>query len=243
MPAHLSSLRGQMRLAAIYQFSRVSRFTTDWVLTTNHKRLAILYFMFILGSGLVGLTLATVVRLEFAYPGQFFIVHTPERYLTIASLHGIVMVFFVVIPLLFGAFANFLLPLQLGVRDVAFPRLNSFMFWLTPSGLVLLMHAIFSDRAHTTTGLVGYGDSRAILRRRFSEVSPEFARFHESSAPSTLAWRLVTITSGDISRPILLRSVAPSFATEPAALWVSRQDADTGHGQRPVAARLKGYSA
>jgi heme/copper-type cytochrome/quinol oxidase subunit 1 len=97
-------------------------------LTTNHKRLALLYFYFILGAGLFGLTLATVIRLELAYPGQLFITQNPERYLTVASLHGVIMVFFVVIPLIFGAFANFLLPLQLGVRDVAFPRLNSFMF-------------------------------------------------------------------------------------------------------------------
>jgi heme/copper-type cytochrome/quinol oxidase subunit 1 len=88
----------------------------------------VLYFVFILISGFVGLILATIIRLELAYPGQFFLAQNAEKYLTLISIHGIVMVFFMIIPLIFGAFGNFLLPTQLGVRDVAFPRLNSFMF-------------------------------------------------------------------------------------------------------------------
>jgi heme/copper-type cytochrome/quinol oxidase subunit 1 len=72
--------------------------------------------------------LATIIRIELAYPGRSILNNNSEKYLTIISLHGIVMVFFVVIPAIFGAFGNFLLPTQLCVRDVAFPRLNSFMF-------------------------------------------------------------------------------------------------------------------
>jgi len=79
-------------------------------------------------TGFAGLTLATLIRIELAYPGHVFLGQNAERYLTIISLHGIIMVFFVVIPALFGAFGNFLIPTQLGIRDVAFPRLNSFMF-------------------------------------------------------------------------------------------------------------------
>lgn len=79
-------------------------------------------------TGFAGLTLATLIRIELAYPGQVFLGQNAERYLTIISLHGVIMVFFVVIPAIFGAFGNFLLPTQLGIRDVAFPRLNSFMF-------------------------------------------------------------------------------------------------------------------
>jgi heme/copper-type cytochrome/quinol oxidase subunit 1 len=114
--------------ALVYVLTRVAYFFNEWVLTTNHRRLAILYFGFIVLTGFVGLILATIIRLELAYPGQCFLTQNAERYLTLISVHGIVMVFFVVIPLIFGAFANFLLPTQLGVRDVAFPRLNSFMF-------------------------------------------------------------------------------------------------------------------
>lgn len=125
--------------------SRVNYFINNWLLTTNHKRIAVLYFYFIIITSFSGLILATIIRIELAYPGRSILDNNAEKYLTIISLHGIVMVFFVVIPALFGAFGNFLLPTQLGVRDVAFPRLNSFMFWVTPSGFILLLHIYFFD--------------------------------------------------------------------------------------------------
>jgi len=107
---------------------RISYFVTNWILSTNHRRIATMYFIFIGVTGFSGLVLATLIRIELAYPGQVILANNSERYLTIAAIHAIVMVFFVIIPVLFGAFGNFLLPTQLGVRDVAFPRLNSFMF-------------------------------------------------------------------------------------------------------------------
>jgi heme/copper-type cytochrome/quinol oxidase subunit 1 len=113
--------------------------------------LAILYFAFLGVTGFTGLVLATLIRLELAYPGQQLIANNAERYLTLVSVHGVVMVFFFVIPALFGAFGNYLIPLQLGIRDVAFPRLNSFMFWLTPGGFTLLLHLILFDRSHNIT--------------------------------------------------------------------------------------------
>jgi heme/copper-type cytochrome/quinol oxidase subunit 1 len=87
-----------------------------------------MYFIFITTTSFAGLVLATVIRIELAYSGRSILNNNAEKYLTVISLHGIIMVFFVIIPVLFGAFGNFLLPTQLGVRDVAFPRLNSFMF-------------------------------------------------------------------------------------------------------------------
>lgn len=108
--------------------ARLTYFLTEWVLSTNHRRIAVLYFLFVLLAGFTGLVLATIIRLELAYPGQFFLTNNAERYLTTISLHGVVMVFFMIIPVIFGAFGNFLIPTQLGIRDVAFPRLNSFMF-------------------------------------------------------------------------------------------------------------------
>lgn len=114
--------------AAWYSNARLAHFIENWILSTNHRRIAVMYFVFILFTGFTGLILATIIRLELAYPGQSFLFNNAEKYLTIISLHGIVMVFFVVIPVLYGAFGNFLLPTQLGIRDVAFPRLNSFMF-------------------------------------------------------------------------------------------------------------------
>ena len=72
--------------------------------------------------------LASVIRLEFAYPGVGILGGDSLQYLSIATAHGVIMVFFMIMPSVFGAFGNFLLPTQLGVHDVAFPRLNSAAF-------------------------------------------------------------------------------------------------------------------
>jgi len=111
-----------------------------------------MYFLFIVVTAFSGLLLATIIRVELAFPGVSFLNNNSEKYLTLISIHAFVMVFFVIIPLLFGAFGNFLLPTQLGVRDVAFPRLNSFMFWVTPSGFILLMHIFFFDKHPSVVG-------------------------------------------------------------------------------------------
>lgn len=167
------------------------------MLTTNHRRLAILYFLFIALTGFTGLVLATIIRLELAYPGQFFLSQNAERYLTTISLHGIVMVFFVVIPVLFGAFGNFLLPTQLGIRDVAFPRLNSFMFWVTPSGFVMLLHILLFDKAYTMTQWVNYSELRAKLRRRYAEATAVSAEARsERGLPTPLLGRSWGATTG-----------------------------------------------
>lgn len=127
-------------------------FVSNWLVSTNHRRIAVMYFLFIVVTAFSGLLLATIIRVELAFPGVSFLNNNSEKYLTLISIHAFVMVFFVIIPLLFGAFGNFLLPTQLGVRDVAFPRLNSFMFWVTPSGFVLLMHIFFFDKHPAVVG-------------------------------------------------------------------------------------------
>ena len=114
-----------------------------YIYTINHKRIAINYFIFCLISGLAGTILATMIRLELSVPGSFFFKFDSIRYLQVITAHGLTMIFFVVIPLVFGAFANFLIPYHIGSKDVAFPRLNSLGFWLLPSGYTLLAKPAF----------------------------------------------------------------------------------------------------
>ena len=173
-----------------YIFSKISNFFTNWVLSTNHRRIALMYFIFTIISGFTGLILATVIRIELAYPGQSILFSNAEKYLTIISLHGIIMVFFMIIPIIFGAFGNFLLPTQLGIRDVAFPRLNSFMFWVTPSGFVMLLHILLFDKSYNLTYWLNYSELRFQLRRRFYITQDEFANFKDLSDNSLLSIRL-----------------------------------------------------
>lgn len=106
--------------------------------TINHKRLGLYYFYFSLWTGCSGALLATMIRLEMAYPGSPFFKGDSLRYLQVMTAHALIMIFFVVVPIFFGGFANFLLPYHIGSKDVAFPRLNSIGFWIQPCGYLLI---------------------------------------------------------------------------------------------------------
>ena len=114
-----------------------------YVYTINHKRIAINYFYFSMFTGISGAILATMIRLEMAYPGSPFFKGDSLRYLQVMTAHGLIMVFFVVIPIIFGGFANFLIPYHIGSKDVAFPRLNSIGFWIQPCGYILVAKIAF----------------------------------------------------------------------------------------------------
>jgi cytochrome c oxidase subunit I len=106
-----------------------------WLTTVDHKQIGILY----LGTGLVffciGGMLALLIRLQLATPGGRLL--GPQAYNEFITVHGVTMIFWVAMPLLFG-FANYLVPLMIGARDMAFPRLNAMSYWLLLfSGLML----------------------------------------------------------------------------------------------------------
>lgn len=123
--------------------------------------------MFVFVSGTAGMGLATVIRLEFAYPGVGVLAGDSLQYLSIATAHGVIMVFFMIMPTLFGAFGNFLLPTQLGVHDVAFPRLNSAAFWFLPGGLIMLAQLVCVDRRYQRMNCFNIRELQSMLKRRF----------------------------------------------------------------------------
>lgn len=139
----------------------------SWVYTTNHKRISINYFNFVLVSGTAGMSLATVIRLEFAYPGVGVLAGDSLQYLSVATAHGVIMVFYMIMPAIFGAFGNFLLPTQLGVHDVAFPRLNSAAFWFLPGGLIMLCQLVCTDRRYARMNCFNIRELQSILKNKF----------------------------------------------------------------------------
>lgn len=152
---------------AFWLKTRVIYLVNNWIYTTNHKRIAVNYFWFVILAGVVGMVLATAIRLEFAYPGVGIFAGDSLQYITVASAHGVIMVFFMIMPLLFGAFGNFLLPTQLGVHDVAFPRLNSAAFWFLPSGLIMLAQLVCVDRRFQRMNCFNIREVQALLKQRF----------------------------------------------------------------------------
>jgi len=146
---------------------RTSYALNSWVYTTNHKRISINYLNFVLVAGTAGMSLATIIRLEFAYPGVGVLAGDSLQYLSIATAHGVIMVFFMIMPAIYGAFGNFLLPTQLGVHDVAFPRLNSAAFWFLPGGLIMLCQLVCTDRRYQRMNCFNIRELQGILKRRF----------------------------------------------------------------------------
>jgi len=109
-----------------------------WFYTINHKRLGILYFLYTLISAMMGSYLATCIRLEMAFPGSPFFNGDSLKYLQVITAHALIMIFFVIVPIFFGGFANYFLPYHVGSKDVAYPRLNNMGFWIQPCGFLLI---------------------------------------------------------------------------------------------------------
>ena len=141
----------------------------NWAYSTNHKRISINYFWFVLFAGVVGMVLATIIRLEMAYPGIGILAGDNAQYLSIVTAHGVIMVFFMAMPMLFGFFGNFLLPTQLGVHDVAFPRMNSAAFWFLPASLLALCQLVCIDRRYQRMNCFNIRELQGLLRNRFFE--------------------------------------------------------------------------
>jgi len=126
----------------------------DWVVTVDHKRLGIMYVV----SGLVFFVVAgieaTLMRLQLAWPGLHIV--PPETFNRLFTMHGTSMVFLVGIPIVFG-FGNYLVPLMIGARDLAFPRLNAFGFWIFLFAGLLLHWSFIGGE-----GLSGSGSAPAV---------------------------------------------------------------------------------
>ncbi len=109
--------------------------STSWLTTVDHKRIGILYIWTALVFFAIGGVLALLIRTQLATPNEHFL--TKNSYNEVVTIHGTTMIFLVVVPILAG-FGNFLVPLMIGARDMAFPRLNALSYWLFLLGGVVL---------------------------------------------------------------------------------------------------------
>jgi len=167
-----------------------------WVTTVDHKRLGVLYVLYALVFLVVGGIEASIMRLQLIRPHNDFV--SPQVFNRMFTMHGTTMIFFMAMPMLFG-FANYLVPLMVGARDMAFPRLNAFSFWMTALGGLLLYFSFLGGN-----GLYGAGGAPDVGWFAYAPLTAKtFSVGH-----STDFWILSLLVSGIGSIGFAINTIA-----------------------------------
>ena len=203
--------------AAVEDRSFVDRLH-EWISTVDHKRLGLLYIAFALMFLLIGGIEALLMRIQLIRPHNDFV--SPQVFNRLFTMHGTTMIFFVVMPVMFG-FANYLIPLMIGARDMAFPRLNAFSFWMTAFGGLLLYFSLIG-----ANGLYGAGNAPDVGWFAYAPLTSQtFSLGH-----STDFWTLALLVSGFgsigtainiIATVLCMRCTGMTLAKMPLFAWLN----------------------
>ena len=204
-------------------------FFTRWFMSTNHKDIGILY-LFVSGFvGFLSVAFTVYMRMELMHPGvQYMCLEgarlfpaaldecTPNGHLwnVMITYHGVLMMFFVVIPALFGGFGNYFMPLQIGAPDMAFPRLNNLSFWLFCAGVALGVASIMAPGGNGQNGAGVGWVMNPPLSTSSAGISMDLAIFaiHVSGASSILGAINMITTFLNMRAPGMTMHKVPLFA-------------------------------
>jgi cytochrome c oxidase subunit I len=189
----------------------------EWVTTVDHKRIGLLYIGFALLFLVIGGIEAVIIRIQLMAPHSDIV--SPQMFNRMFTMHGTTMIFFAAMPILFG-FGNYLVPLMIGARDMAFPRLNAFSFWLNACGGVLLYFSFLGG-----SGLYGAGTAPDV---GWWAYAPLTARAFSPGASSDY-WTIAVLVSGFgsigtainlIATIICMRCPGMSLGRMPLLAWL-----------------------
>jgi len=130
-------------------------FITKYVWSQDHKVIAVQYASVAILVGLIGVTLSNIMRLQIGFPGVFAFI-TPERYYQYVTMHGMIMVIYLLTALFLGGFGNYLIPLMVGARDMVFPYMNMLSFWVYLVSVIVLLASFFVPGGPTGAGWTLY---------------------------------------------------------------------------------------
>jgi cytochrome c oxidase subunit 1 len=153
---------------AVHRHEPPKSFIRKYIFSLDHKVIGIQYIILALVAVLVGMTMSVLMRMNLSWPGTNWPilgtlfpggapggVMNPEFYLSLVTMHGTIMVFFVLTTAPQGGFGNYFLPIQIGAEDMAFPVLNMLSFWVTLIGFIVILSAIFFSGSESTIGPIG----------------------------------------------------------------------------------------
>lgn len=160
----------------------------SWTLTTNHKKIGVMYIFFGAFCGFLAVLFSLIIRIVLLFPGNvdLFLGGNYQFYNEVITVHGVLMLLFVIIPFLVGGFGNYFIPILIGAPDMAFPRLNNLSFWiLIPSILLLVISGVVDNGPGT--GWTAYPPLSSSLGHPGMSIDFAIFSFHLVGISSILA--------------------------------------------------------
>ncbi len=182
----------------------------SWLTTCDHKKLGIMYITYALVFLVIAGLMAVMMRIQLAIPHNHFV--SPQVFNRFFTMHGTTMVFFVGMPILLG-FGNYLVPLMIGARDMAFPRLNAFSFWISAFGGILLYFSYLGG-----DGLYGMGSAPDVGWFAYAPLTAKVF----SPGHSTDYWTFAILLSGIGSTGTAVNIVATILCLRCKGMTMSR---------------------